>query len=146
MSRSDRVTIRTRLSGGSGVSSRFIPAGITNDIEAASETTGAALGIFCDVMTGAVIGFPGLVAARDRGKEQVKPGIVTGSIDRGKHQLRVVPELDPAGPFPALSEIAFSRMAAALPVRNFYYSFIITPGFSKCELVHSLPEHSQGPG
>ena len=56
ISRSGTVTIRTRLSSGSGVSSLFVPAGSTNDIDPASETTGAVMGIFCDVMTGAVIG------------------------------------------------------------------------------------------
>lgn len=99
ISRSGMVTIRTRRSSGSGVSSRFIPAGITNDIDPASETTGAVMGIFWEFMTGAVIGifFPGFIAAGYAGKEQVKPCILLSSIDRGKHHLRVAPELDLSG-------------------------------------------------
>ena len=78
ISRSGSVTIRTRLSSGSGVSSRVFPAGITNDIDVASETTGEVIGIFCEVITGAVIGIlsRGFITTGDVGKEQVETGIV----------------------------------------------------------------------
>jgi len=44
------VTIRTLLSSGSGIFSLVDPAGITNDIDAASETTGAVMGMLFRVL------------------------------------------------------------------------------------------------
>jgi len=81
------VTIRTLLSSGSGIFSLVDPAGITNDIDAASETTGAVMGMLFRVF----------IVTGDAGKEQIKTSIIISRIDGGKYQLRIVPELDPAG-------------------------------------------------
>ncbi|WP_042696838.1 hypothetical protein [Methanocorpusculum bavaricum] len=56
-SRSGTGTIRTLLSSGSGTSSGVFPAGITNDIVDASETTGAVIGIFAAVSVPAGSGY-----------------------------------------------------------------------------------------